>query len=148
MFAPWKKSYDKTRQHIKKQRHYFANKCPCSQSYGFSSSHVWMWELDRKKGWAPKNGCFQTVVLEKMLERPLDYNEIKAVNPKGNQPWIFIGRIDAETPILWPPDVKSWLIGKDPDAGDTWSQEVKGKTEDEMVGCHHWFNGRDFQEIV
>ena len=94
MLAPWKKSYDK--QHIKKQRHYFANKGPSSQSCGFPSSHVWMWELDHKEGWAMKNRCFQTVVLEKTLESPLDCKEIKPVNPKGNQPWIFIGRTDAE----------------------------------------------------
>ena len=95
--APWKKSYDKPRQRIKKQRHYFADKDLYSQSYVFSSSHVWLWELDNKKGWAPKNWCFRTVVLEKTLESPLDCKEIRPVNPKGNQPWIFIGRIDAET---------------------------------------------------
>ena len=102
--APWKKSYDQSRQHIKKQRHYFANKGPSSKGYGFSSSHVWMWELDYKESWAPKNWCFQTVVLEKTLESPLDCKEIQPVHPKGNQSWIFIGRTDvkAETPILWP----------------------------------------------
>ena len=104
MLAPWKESYDKPREHIKKQRHYFANKGPSSQS--FSSSHVWMWELDQKEGWAPKSWCFQTVVLEVTLESPLDHKEIKPVNPKGNQSWIFIGRTDAEAPILWPPNVK------------------------------------------
>ena len=111
--APWKKSYDKPRQRIKKQRHYFADKYLYSQSYVFSSSHVWMWELDNKKGWALKNWCFQTVVLEKTLESPLDCKEIRPVNPKGNQPLIFIGRIDAETeaPILWPPDVKLQYFG-------------------------------------
>ena len=102
---------------VKKQRHYFADKGPSSQSYGFSNSHEWMWELDHKEGWAPNNWCFWTVVLEKTLESPLNCKEIKPVNPKGNQPWIFIGRIDAEAPILWPPDVKSQLIWKDPDAG-------------------------------
>ena len=114
MIAPWKNSYDKPRQHIKKQRHHFADKGPYCQSYGFSSSHVWMWELDNKKGWALKNWCFWTVVLEKTLESPLDCKEIKWVNPKGNQPWIFTGRTDAETetPILWLPNAKSWLIGK------------------------------------
>jgi len=119
MLAPWKKSYDQPRQHIKKQRHYFANKCPSSQSYGFPSSHVWVWELDYKERWALKNWCFWTAVLEKILESPLDDKEIKPVDPKGNQSWIFIGRTDAEaeTPILWPPDAKNWLIGKDPDAG-------------------------------
>ena len=109
----WKKRYDQPRQHIKNQRHYFANKGPSSQSYDFSSSHVWMWELDRKEGWVSKNLCFWTVVLEKTLERPLDC-EIKPVNPKGNQSWIFIGRTvaEAEAPILWPPDVKDWPLEK------------------------------------
>ena len=100
-------------EHVKKQRHYFVDKGPSSQSYGFSNSHVWMWELDHKEGWAPKNWCFW-IMLEKTLENPLNCKEIKPVNPKGNQPWIFIGRIDAEAPILWPPDVKSQLIWKDP----------------------------------
>ena len=115
MLAPWKKSYEKLRQHIKKQRHHFADKSPYSQCYGFSSSHVWMWDLDHKEGRVPKNWCFQAVVLKKTLESPLDCKEIKPVNPKGNKSWIFIGRADAEdeTPILWPPDVKSWLTGKD-----------------------------------
>ena len=119
MFTPWKESYDQPRQHIKKQRHYFANKGPASQGYGFSSSHVWMWELDYKECWASKNWCFWTVVLEKTLESPLDCKEIKPVNPKANQSWIFIGRTEAEaeTLILWPPDAKNWLTGKDPDAG-------------------------------
>ena len=112
MLTLWKKSYDKTRQHIKKQRHYFADKGLYSQSYGFSSSHVWMWELNQKEDWALKNRCFQIVVLEKTLESPFDNKEIKPVNPEGNQSWIFIERTDAEaeTPILRPPDVKSWLI--------------------------------------
>ena len=136
MLAPWKKSYDLPRQHIKKQRHYFADKGPFSQSYGFSSSHVWMWELDHKESWALKNWCFWTVVLEKTLESPLDCKEIKSVHPKGNQSWIFIGRTDveAETPILWLPDAKNWLIWKDPNAGKDWRQEEKGTTENEMVG--------------
>ena len=113
--APWKKSYDQPRQHIKKQRYYFANKDLYSQSYGFSSSQVWMWELDHKESWALKNWCFWIVVLEKTLESPWDCKEIKLVNPKGNQSWIFIGRTDveAETLILWPPDAKSLLMGKD-----------------------------------
>ena len=117
MLAPWKTSYDQPRQYIKKQRHYFATKGPYSQSYGFSSSHVWMWELDYKENWVLKNLCFWTVVLVKILESPLVCKEIQPVNPKGTQSWIFIGRTDpeAETPIIWPPDVKSWLIGKDPD---------------------------------
>ena len=107
--APWKKSYDQPRQHIKKQRRYFSNKGLSNQSYGFSSSHVWMWELDHKESWAPKNWCFWTVVLETTLESPLDGKEIKSVNPKGNQSWIFIGRTDveAETPILWLPNAKN-----------------------------------------
>ena len=104
------------------------------QSYGFSSSHVWMWELDHKESWAQKNWCFWTVVLDKTLESPLDCKEIQLVHPKGNQSWIFIGRTDAEAPILWPPDTKNQLIGKDPDAGKDWKQEEKGTTEDEMVG--------------
>ena len=103
------------RQHIKKQRHYFANKGPSSQSYGFSGSHVWMWDLDYKESWALKNWCFWTVVLEKTLESPLDFKEIQPVHPKRNQSWVLIGRTDAETPILWQPDLKSQLIGKDPD---------------------------------
>ena len=117
--APWKQSYDQPRQHIKKQRHYFANKGPSNQSYGFYSSHVWIWELDYKESRALKNWCFWTVVLEKTLESLLDCKEIQPVHPKGNQSWIFIGRTDveAETPILWPPDANNWLIGKDPDAG-------------------------------
>ena len=145
-----KKSYDQPRQHIKKQRHYLANKGPSSQSYGFSSSHVWMWELDYKESWPLKNRCFWTVVLEKTLESPLDCKEIQPVHPKGNQSWIFIGRTDAEaeTPILLPPDVKNWLIGKDPDAGKDWRQEEKGTTEDEMVGWHHRLNGHEFEQTL
>ena len=117
--ALWKKSYDKPRWRIKKQRCYFANKGPYGQSYGFSTSHVWMWELDHEEGWAPKNWCFQTVVLEKTLESPLDCKEIKSINLKGNQLWMFIGRTDAEAEalILWPRYAKSQLIGKDLDAG-------------------------------
>ena len=128
-----------TWQHIKKQRRYFANKGPSSQGYGFSSGHVWIWELDYKEGWVPKNWCFWTAVLEKTLESPLDCKEIQPVHPKGDQSWVFNGRsdIEAETPILWPPNAKSWLIGKEPDAGKDWRLEEKGKTEDEMVGWHH-----------
>ena len=116
MLAPWKKSFDQSRQHIKKQKHYFANKTPSSQSYGFSNSHIWMWELDYKESWALKNWCFWTVVLEKTLESPLDCKEIQPVHLKGNQSWIFIGRTDAraKTPILRPPDGKNWLIWKKP----------------------------------
>ena len=136
--------FHQPRQHIQKQTHYFANKGPSSQGYGFSSGHVWMWELDCEKSWAPKNWCFWTVVLEKTLESPLDCKETQLVHPKGDQSWVFIGRTDAEaaTPVLWPPDVKSWLIGKDPDAGREWGQEEKGTTEDEMAGWHHWLDGR------
>ena len=117
MLSPWKKSYDPSRQ-----RNYFANKGLSSQCYGFSGGHVWMWELDYKESWAPKDWWFWTVMLEKTLESPLDYREIQPVHSKGNQSWIFIGRTDAEaeTPILWPPDSKNWLIGKDPAAGKDW----------------------------
>ena len=116
--------------------------------YGYIHlSHLWMWELDHKESWAPKNWFFWTVVLEKMLESPLDCMEFKPVNPKGNQSWIFIGRTDTEakTPILWPPDEK-WLIGKGPDVGKDWRQEEKGMTEDEMVGWHHWLNGHESEQ--
>ena len=112
-------------------------KKPSSQSYGFSSSHVWMWELGHKESWVLKNQCFWTVVLEKTLESPLDCKEIKPVNHKGNQSWRFIGRTDAESPIIWPPDAKSWLIWKDPDVGKDRRQEEKGMTEDEIAGWHH-----------
>ena len=134
----------------KKKRHHFADKGPYSQSYGFSSSCVWMWELDRKEGWGWKNWHFQTVMLKKMFERPLDSKEIKAINPKGNQPWIFIGRTDAksEAPILWPPDGKNWLTGKDPDAGKDWRREEKETTKDEMVGWHHWLDGHEFEQTL
>ena len=132
---------------IKRQRHYPANKGPSRQGYGFSSSHVWMWELDVKEGWALKNWCFWTVVLGKTLENPLDSKEIQPVHPKGNESWIFIGRTDAEakTPILWPPDVKNWLIVKDLDARKDWRREEKEMTEDEMVGWHHWHDGHEFE---
>ena len=145
--TPWKESYDQSRRHIKKQRHYFANKGLFSQGYGFSSSHVWMWELDYKESWALKNWCFWTVVLEKTLESPLDCKEIQPVHPKGNQSWICIGMTDveAETLILWPPDVKNWLIWKDPDAEKDWRWEEQGMTEDEMVGWHHGLNGHEFE---
>ena len=126
---------DQPREHIKKQRHYFANKGPSSQGYGFSSSHVWMWELDYKESWAPKNCCFWTVVLEKTLESPLDCKGIQPVHPKENLSWIFIGRTDVEgeTPILWPPDVKSWLILK------PWSWErLKAGREGDNKGWDGW----------
>ena len=145
MLALWKKRYDQPRQHIKKQRHYFANKGPYSQNYDFSSSHVQMWELDNKKGWALKNWCLWTVVLEKALESPSDSKEIQLVHPKGNQSWVFIGRTDSEAPILWPSDVKNRVIGKDPEAGKDWRQEEKGMTETEMVVWHHQLNGHEFE---
>ena len=134
------------RQHIKKHRHYFANKGPSRQGYGFPSSHIWMWELDSKESWVPKNWCFWTVFLEKTLESPWDCKEIQPVHPKGDQSWLFIGRTDAEaeTPVLWPPDVKNWRIWKDPDAEKHWRQEEKGMTEHEMVGWHHRLNAHEF----
>jgi len=131
---------------FQKQRHYFANKGPSSQGDGFSSSHVWLWELDGEESWAP-NWCFWTAVLEKTLESPLDCKKIQPVHLKGDQSWVFIGRTDveAEAPVLWPPHVKSWLIGKDSDAGRDWGQEEKGTTEDEMAGWHHWLDGHEFE---
>ena len=135
-------------QHIKKQRHHFAEKRPYSQRHGFSSSHVQTWELAHKEGWAPKNWCFQIVVLEKTLESPLNIKKIKPVNLKGNQSWIHVARTDveAEAPILWLPDGKSQLIGKDPDSGKDWRQKPKWAAEDEMVGWHHWLNGNEFEQ--
>jgi len=149
MFASWKKSNDQPLQYIKKQKHYFADKGLPSQSYGSSSSHVRMWELDYKESWAPKNWCFWTILLDKTLESPLDCKEIQPVHPKGDQSWVFFGRTDAEaeTPVLWPPDVKNWLIGKDPDAGKEWRQEEKWTTEDELVGWHHQLNGHEFEQV-
>ena len=148
MLTPWKESYNQPRQHIKKQRHYFANKGLSSQGYSFSSGHVWMWKLDCEERWVPKNWCFWTVVLEKTLESPLDCKEIQSVHPKRDQSWVFIWRTDfeAETPILWSPDAKSWLIWKDPDAGKDWRREEKGRTDDGMVGWHHWLYEREFEE--
>ena len=137
MLAPWKKSYNQPRQHIKKQRHYFAHKGSSSQSYDFSSSHVWMWELNYKEIWAPKNWCFWTVVWEKTLQSPLDCKEIQPVHPKGNQSWIFIGRTDdeAETPVLWPPDAKSWLTGR------PWCWErLKAGGEGDDRGWNSWLS--------
>jgi len=153
MLTPWKKSYDQPRQHIKEQRHYFADKDSTSQSYGFSSSCVWMWELNYKDSKVPNNWCFWTMVLEKTLQSPLNCKEIQPGHPKGNQSWIFIERTDveAEIPIFWPPDVKNCLIGKDPDAGKDWRWEGKGMTEDEMIGWYHWLNGHrlsKLQELV
>ena len=147
MLAPWKKSYDKPRQYIKNQRHHFAYKGPCSQSCDLSSSHVWMWELDHKEGWALKNRCFHIVELEKTLQSPLD-SKIKPVNPEGNQSWIFIGRTDAEieAPVIWPPDAKTQHIGKVTDTGKDSEQEKKGTTENKMVGWHHWLNGHELEQ--
>ena len=144
MLASWKKSYHKPRQYVKKQRHHFADKSLYSSSYGFSSSHVWMWEVDHKEGWVLKNWCFWTGIGEDSCK------EINPVNPKGYQSWIFIGRTEpeAEAPILWPPDVKSWLFRKDPDAEKDWRQEEKGPTEDEMVGWHHQLNGHEFKQAL
>ena len=134
--------YDKHRQCIKKQRHLIADQVPYNQSYDFSSRHVQMWDLDHKENWAP-NWCFWTVVLEKTPQSPLDCKEVKPVNSKGNQPWVFTERTDAEVeaPMLWPPDVKSQLTAKNPEAGKDWRQEERGATENEMVGWHRQLNG-------
>ena len=134
---------------LKNQRHFFANKGLSSQCYGFSRSHVWMWEFDYKKSWTLKNWCFWTVVLEKTLESPMDCKEIKPVNLKGNQPWILIGKTDAEveTSILWTPDGKNWLFVKDPDAGKDWRQE-KWMTVDEIFWWHHQLNGHEFEQAL
>ena len=144
MLALWKKSYDKPRQHIKKQRHHIVNKGPHSQNCDFSSSHVWMWELDHK-GLVLKNWCFWIVVVDKTLESPFDCKEIKPVDPKGNQLWIFIGRTDAEVPILWPLDAKSNSLKKTVMLG-----KIDGGrnvvTEDAMVGWHHQLNGHEFEQ--
>ena len=149
MLAPWKKSYDQPRQHIKKQRHYFANKGPSSQFYGFSSSHVWMWKLDYKeswkKSWAPKNWCFWTVVLEKNLESPLDYKEIQPVHPKGNWPWNSLEILMLKLKLqFFVHLMRRSDIWKDPDSGNEWRQE-KGTTQDKMVGWHHRCNGHEFE---
>ena len=131
---------------LKSRDNYFANKGLSGQGYGFSSGHVWMWELDCEESWVPKNWCFWTVVLEKTVESPLDCKEIHPVHPKGGQPWVFIGRTDAEAETQYfGHHAKSWLIGKDPDAWRDWGQEEKGTTEDEMTGWHHWLNGHEFE---
>ena len=146
--VPWKESCEKTKQGIKQQRRNFTNKSSSSESYDFSNSHVQMLVLNHKEGWSPKNWNFWVVMLEKTLESHLDCKEIKPVNPKGNQSWIFIGRTDAEAevPILWPPDAKNWLLRKDPDAGKDWRRE-KGMTEDEMVGWHYWLTGHQYEQV-
>ena len=146
MLAPWKKSYNQPRQDIKKQRHYFANKGPSSQSYGFSSSHVWMWDLDHKESWALKNWYYWTVVLEKTLESSLDSKETKPVNPKGNQSWIFIGGTDAEASILWSTDAEDWFIGKNSDPGKDLVQQEKGTTKYKMVV--HQLDRHEFEQTL
>ena len=145
MLAPWKKSYDQPRQHIKKQRRYFAPKVHLVKAMVFPVV-MYRCEMDYKERWAPKHWCFWNVVLEKTLESPLDCKEIRPVPPKGNQSWIFLERTDAEAEalILWPPDVKNWLIWNDPDAGKDWSWEEKEMTEDEMAGWHHRLDGHEF----
>ena len=144
MLAPWEKYYDKPRQCIKNPRLHFADKGPYSRNYGFASSHVWMWEWDHTEGCVLKNGCFQNVVLETILESPLECKEIKPVNPEGNQTWILIGKTDAEALIIWPPDAKSWLIGK-----KLWCwQRLRAEgEEDEMVGWHHWLKGQELNKL-
>ena len=140
MLAPWKKSFDKHRQRIKKQRHYFADKCLYSLSYAFSSSYVWMWKLDHKEGWVPKNWCFSIVVT---LESPLSCKEIKPVNPKGNQPWIFLGRTDAKAPIL------GYLMGRADSLENTLMLEkIEGRRRRgrPMVGWYNWLNGHEFKQ--
>ena len=149
MLAPWKKIYDQSRQHIKKQRHYFANKGPSSQSYGFSSNHVWMWDLDYKESWEPKNWCFWTVVLEKTLESPLDYKEIqsilKEISPEYSLKGLMLKlKLQYFDHLLWRTD----SFEKNPDAGKDWRQEDKCVTEDKMVGWHHWFNGHVFEQSL
>ena len=148
MLAPWKKAMTNLDSLLKKQRHHFADKDQSRQSYGFPNSHLQMWELNHKESWALNNRCFQTVVKDKTFEKsPLDIKEIKPVHPKGNQLWKFIGRTNAEpeAPILWSPDTKDWLTGKDPEAGKDWSQEM---TIGEMVGWHHWLDAREFQQAL
>ena len=148
MLAPWKESYVQRSQHIKKQRYYFANKGPSSQNCGFAVV-MYRCEMDHKEARAPKNWCFWTLVLEKTFEGPLHSKEITLVNPK-DQSWIFIGRTDAEAEasVLRALDAKSWLTGKDPDAGKDWGQEEKGTTEDEMAGWHHRLNGHEFEQTL
>ena len=141
--TPWKESYDQPRQHIKKPRHYFVNKGPSSQGYGFSSGHVWMWELDCEESWAPKNWCFWTVVLEKTLESLLDCKEIHPVHSKWDQSWVFFGRTDAKgwNSSTLATSCEKFTNWKDSNAGRYWGKEEKGMTEDEMAGWHHWHDG-------
>ena len=147
--ASWQEREGNPRQCIQKQRHYSAEKVPCSQGFSLPSGHVWMWEL-AGKGRVPKNWCFWTVVLEENPESSLDYKEIQPVNFKGNQPWIVVGRTDveAETPVFWSSDVYRWLIGKVPDAGKDWGQKEKRASEDEMAGWHHWCNGHELGQTL
>ena len=149
MLTLWKESYDQPRQHIEKQRYCFANKGPSGQGYGFSSSHVWMWGLDYKERWVPNSWCFWTVVLEKTLECPLDYKEIQPVHPKEISTEYSLERLMLmlKTPILWPPDAKKWLLGKDPNSGKDLGQEEKGTTEDVVVGCHHCLSEHEFEQV-
>ena len=148
MLAPWKKRYDQPWQHIKKQRYHFADKGSSSQRYCFSSSHVWMWELHHKEGWALKNWCFWTVVLEKTLGSPLESKEIKSDNLKGNQPWIFTEATDAEAEalIIWPPDAKSWLIGEDPDAGKDWGRYLPA-SKTQLIFMGEWVLFKSFAQV-
>ena len=145
MLTPWKESYDQPRQHIEKQRHYFANKGLSNQGYSFSSSHVWMWELDYKESWAWRIDAFELWCWRRLLRVPWTARRSNQSILNGDQSWVFIGRTDAEAeiPILWPPDEKSWLIWKDPDAGKDWRQEEKGMIEDEMDGWHLQLNGHE-----
>ena len=145
MFAPWKKTYDQPRQHIQKQRHYFTNRGPSSQSYGFSSGHVWMWDLDYKKAECQIIDAFELWCWRRLLRVP--WTARRSNQSILNVSWVFVGRTDAaaETPILWPPDAKNWLIWKDPDAEKDWRQDEKGLTQDEMVGWHHWLDGNEFE---
>ena len=147
--CPLKENYDKPRQHIKKQRHHFADKGMYSQNYGFSSSYIQMWELDIKNAECLRVDAFELCCWRR-FESPLDSMEIKLVNPQRNQHGIFIGRTDAEfeAPILWPADGKNYLIGKDPDAGKDWKQEEKGETEDKIVRYYHWLNGQEFEQTM
>ena len=145
MLTPWKESYDQPRCILKSRDITLPTEVHLVKAFfGFSSSHVWMWKLNYKESWVPQNWCFWTVVLEKTLENPSNCKEIQPVHPKGDQSWVFIGRTDVEggTPILWPPDAKNWLLGKDPDPGKDWGQGEKGTTKDEMVWWHHWLNRR------
>ena len=149
MLAPWKKSYNQVRQLVKSRDIILPIKVHLV-SYGFSSSHVWMWKLYHKESWALNHWCFWILVLEKTLENPLDCKEIKPVHPKGNCFWIFIGRTDAEAeiPLLWPPDVKKWLIWKDPDEGKDWRPEEKGTKMDEIFGWHTILMGLNFKQAL